>query len=100
MAFAVVVKGKLPGHCSSGHFKNTAHVVFMVIYTSLVAYVIFITSSLFLMNIFVYFSLVRLPVQKLTPSLVLLFAFQISTKKSHCCGPFQKPVKSLQELQM
>lgn len=46
------------------------------------------------------FPFVRLPVQKLIPSLVLLFAFQISTKKSHSCGPFQKLVRSLREVQM
>lgn len=46
------------------------------------------------------FPCVRLPVQKLIPSLVLLFAFQISTKKSHSCGPFQKLVRSSREVQM
>lgn len=45
--FAVVLKEKLLRTCSSGHFLhcivNTALLVFAVIYTSLTAYVIFIT---------------------------------------------------------
>lgn len=46
------------------------------------------------------FHFVRLPVQKPIPSLGLLFAFQISIKKSHYCSQFQKLVRSLRGVPM
>lgn len=60
-----------------------------------------ILVHILLVTISAYLPFARLPAPKLTPSLVLLCAFQTPTKESHSWDPSQKAVTSVsQELQM